>query len=376
MSNKKTIGIATWPGTGNYGTTLQAFALIRFLSNQGYKCKLINEFDFNYFGKKQYIKEILRKTGLLDLKEELSILKKANSKKYFKLRKFLRAYVPQEFIETYPEYHRLLNEYDLFCVGSDQVWNAYHDFKPFFFLDFAKKTKRISYATSMGTKDFPEEYKNTIKDLLLKFDHISLRETTGKEAVSKLTGRKDVRTVLDPTFLLTASEWKDVAKDANIEIHIPEKYMLVYLIGNNPYYSKQVEDVKKQIGIDNVVVIPALENPSFEVSGATVYRFVAISEFIYLLEYASWVCTDSFHATALSINLNKNFTEFLRFKDSDKGSQNSRIYDILRSFGLEDRLYNRVCEIWGNRIDFTRPTEILNTLRKDSSEWLLNAIEN
>lgn len=47
---KKNIGIVTWLGNGNYGTSLQAFALYKFISNQGYDCKYINEFNDKDWG--------------------------------------------------------------------------------------------------------------------------------------------------------------------------------------------------------------------------------------------------------------------------------------------------------------------------------------
>lgn len=376
ITGRKRIGVVTWVGTGNYGTSLQAYALCRFLTKKGYQCELINEFDYKHFSVKSYVKSFLRKTRLLNLKEIYNIRKQPNAIKYFKLRKFLRINIKQRYVETPWQYRSLMRKFDQFCVGSDQIWNAYNQYSPFFFLDFAQSKKRISYASSMGTKDFPEEYRGEIKDFLLKFDHISLREDAGNKVVSELTGRKDVKTVLDPTFLLVPDEWKEVAKKAEIEIELPQKYIIVYLIGDNKNYTQQVNDLKAKTGIVNLVVIPALENPSMKMDGAIIYRYAAVSEFIYLLSNASWICTDSFHATAISINLQKDFTELLRFKDSDKTSQNSRIYDILNTYGLQDRLYNSNTDSWAKPIDYTKATATLEELREDSSKWLINAIEN
>lgn len=52
------------------------------------------------------------------------------------------------------------------------------------------------------------------------------------------------------------------------------------------------------------------------------------------------MCTDSFHATAICINLQKDFIEFLRFKETDTKSQNSRIKDILERYELTNRIYS------------------------------------
>lgn len=372
---KKRIQIVTWLGNGNFGTSLQSYALYHFLSIKGYDCSILSSFNYKHFSLKGYLKMILSALGIMKFRERRKIKRVTDSKKLLKLRDFFRRNIRQEIISTPCQYRQLLHKTDVFCVGSDQVWNAYYNFSPFNFLDFAGNVKRISYASSMGTKDFPEEYKETIKDLLLKFAHISLRETTGREAVSRLTGRNDIKTVLDPTFLLTTKDWNSVSEQSRMEISLPKNYMLVYLIGNNDNYPEQVRELQTKTGIENVIVIPAVENPNFEIKGSIVYRDAAVPEFVKLLKEAAWVCTDSFHATALSINIGKNFTEFLRFKDSDSTSQNSRIYDVLSTFGLMGQLYNNESETWAQPIDFSKIAEKLSKLRENSASWLINAIE-
>ena len=372
---KKRIQIVTWLGNGNFGTSLQSYALYHFLSIKGYDCSILSSFNYKHFSLKGYLKMILSALGIMKIRERRKINKATDSRKLMKLSEFFEHNIRQESVSSPWQYRNLLRNTDVFCVGSDQVWNAYFNFSPFNFLDFAGNVKRISYASSMGTKDFPEEYKETIKNLLLKFAHISLRETTGKKAVSRLTGRNDIKTVLDPTFLLTAKDWNSVSEQSRMEISVPKNYMLVYLIGNNDNYPEQVRELQTKTGIENVIVIPAVENPNFEIKGSIVYRDAAVPEFVKLLKEAAWVCTDGFHATALSINIGKNFTEFLRFKDSDRGSQNSRIYDVLETFKLQNRLYNEMQDMWSKPIDFKESNAILNRLRIDSTDWLINAIE-
>lgn len=372
---KKRIQIVTWLGNGNFGTSLQSYALYHFLSIKGYDCSILSSFNYKHFSLKGYLKMILSALGIMKIRERRKIKKASDSRKLMKLSEFFEHNIRQESVSNPWQYRNLLRNTDVFCVGSDQVWNAYFNFSPFNFLDFAGNVKRISYASSMGTKDFPEEYKETIKNLLLKFAHISLRETTGRKAVSRLTGRNDIKTVLDPTFLLTAKDWNSVSEQSRIEISLPKNYMLVYLIGNNDNYPKQVRELQTKTGIENVIVIPAVENPNFEIKGFIVYRDAAVAEFVKLIKDAAWVCTDSFHATALSINIGKNFTEFLRFKDSDQGSQNSRIYDVLDTFMLQNRLYNEMQDLWSKPIDYKESHAILDHLRMDSTDWLVNAIE-
>ena len=87
------------------------------------------------------------------------------------------------------------------------------------------------------------------------------------------------------------------------------------------------------------------------------------------------VCTDSFHATALSINLSKDFVELLRFKDGDAASQNSRIYDLLDQYGLRGRLYTGDGNVPAGKIDYAPIQEKLKTDRGRSLKFLADSIE-
>ena len=100
-----------------------------------------------------------------------------------------------------------------------------------------------------------------------------------------------------------------------------------------------------------------------------------IAEWINLIRNAEFVCTDSFHATAVSINLEQNFVEFMRFKDSDKSSQNSRIYDVLNHYGLSSRIYNNEKSDWALPIYYSLITKKLDSDREKSVNFLSNAIE-
>ena len=376
MGNKKSIGIVTWYKGGNYGTTLQAFALYTFLKIAGYNCSIIENFNYKLFGGKSFLKSLIRPTHFFEIRNRQRLNKKKNVLKLLKINDFIKKYMKVVLVENRIQYNSLIRKTDVFCVGSDQLWNAYYMYNPFNFLDFAGEKKRISYAASMGTNDFPESYENSIKQLLIKFKHIAMRENTGTIAVSKLTDRDDIKTVVDPTFLLTKEEWQYVGSSPSFEIDMPSKYILCYFIGNNANYGEQVEILKKKTRISNVIDISIVDSPVYSFSGSVKYDTAGIIEFLYLLSHATWVCTDSFHATAISINMGKNFTEFLRFKDGDKASQNSRIYDVLDTFKLSERLYSDESDNWAKPIDYTVAHNILDALRKDSSEWLINAIEH
>lgn len=376
VSKKKNIAIVTWLGNGNYGTSLQSFALHKKLQILGYNVSFLKyvQSSFNY---KNFIKFILSKIGI-DLGNWKSFIFRPHvSVKQAKLSSFIAEnYNIHKPINTKRELHNLLMKTDVFVTGSDQIWNTKYHFDPFFFLDFAGESKKIAYASSIGLQDFPEEHKVKLRNLLSSFSHIGLRETTAVNAVSNLLKRDDVTQVLDPTFLLDSQEWSDVSASAMIECKVPQKFIFCYLIGNNKEYKEQLKNVIKNTGIKDVMIIPAAENMDFCVEGAFVYHDAGPLEFIKLIKDSSFVCTDSFHATAISLNFNKNFVEFMRFKDADNASQNSRIYDVLSHYDLMDRIYSDKTTEWSRNIDFTYSNEQLEEDRKKSLDYLVNAIEN
>jgi len=365
----KNITLITWLGEGNFGTCLQSYALNTELAKLGYKVSFLQSipsrlglYGWARWGKNTVV-ELINHYKYKDLQT-----KKRNN--------FQRKNFNILTINITYQLKQLIANTDCFITGSDQIWNTYVAFNPRMFLDFANDKKRVAYASSIGTNDVKEEYRESVKELLLKFNHIGVREKTAVAELSKLTGRNDIVQVLDPTFLLTPTDWNKMSKDAVFETEMPKNYILCYFIGNNTHYINQLSKVRNAFGNKNIVIIPADENRDFTFDGAFVYKNASPIEFVNLLQNADCVCTDSFHATALSINHSVPFVEFMRFKDDDSKSQNSRIYDLLEHYGLMDRIYDENNMSWTNDINYDRVQEILSADRKFSIDYLVNAIEN
>ncbi len=369
------ICLITWLGKGNFGTSLQSYALHKKLEEEvDYEVCFLPYFSLSDFKVSAKIKTIIRLPKQIT-KNILYIVynKKANRKK---IQSFNKANYNIHSLSSQKQYEELLKEVDVFITGSDQIWNCYHSYNPFYFLSFAGSVKRIAYASSMGTKDFPEDKKEEIKVLLSKFKHISVREESAVGVLKKLLNRTDVRQVIDPTFLLNKNHWQNFSENAKIEFEIPNKYMLCYFVGKESYREKDIESIKLKLGIKKVIIIPSLENPNINFPNGTTYKKAGPYEFIKLIAKSSFVCTDSFHATTISIIMEKNFIEFLRFKDDDKKSQNSRIYDLLKHYGLMNRLYKFQDAALYKPIDYTHITKLVQVDREDCLKYLKNSIED
>lgn len=373
--NSKRITLVTWLGSGNFGTSLQSFALHRKLQDLGYSVTFLSGCP-KKFTIKNKIKYVLGLIGV-DLS---SIKRKIKGEKLTPKQKKLQQFIQDNYnlaeaINSKRQLNRLVDSTDVFVTGSDQIWNTVYCFNPFYFLDFAKDKKRIAYASSMGISDFPNEHKQAVKSLLSKFQHIGVREQTAAKAISSLLDRNDIRQVLDPTFLLDRKDWFAISEKADIEIDIHDKFIFCYLIGNNSWYKEQLQDVVASTGIKKVVIVPAVENKDFSVEGAIIYDAAGPLEFIKLIKEATFVCTDSFHATALSLNMEVPFVEFMRFSDDSKGSQNSRLYDILERYNLTYRIYNKTDKRWAEIIDYSAVSNQINNDRKASLDFLVESIE-
>ena len=371
--NKKNIVIVTWIESANYGTALQSYALYKKIKEMGHEASCLREFDQN-FSYKSFLKIILYKIGCFEFLIRFVKFGITNKRRRFYM--FYRDDYQIMNVFTKSDFEKMMSSTDVFMTGSDQIWNTLFRFNPFYFLSFARDCKRIAYASSVGSERINDTFTDDIREYLLAFDHIGVREKTAVTILSELTGRKDILQVLDPTFLLTSVDWEEVTENASFTQSLPKHYMLCYLIGNNTNYKDYVRDIKYKMGIDNIIIVPSDENPDFFCEDCLIYRDAGPLEFVWLIQHANLVCTDSFHASALSINHSIPFVELMRFRKEDNNSQNSRIYDLLEHYNLKNRIYDTTSECWMEPIDFNVVQEILNIDRNHSIDFLINAIEN
>jgi hypothetical protein len=129
--------------------------------------------------------------------------------------------------------NKVKNKYDVIVSGSDQIW-APNVFNPVYMGDFkkSKNQKKISYAASIGLSDIPESLIDTYKELLSDFDHVSVREETGKELLLNSCDCKS-KVVLDPTLLLNTTQYDKLLKKVQ---NIKQPYVFCYFLNKNHKY--------------------------------------------------------------------------------------------------------------------------------------------
>jgi hypothetical protein len=226
--------------------------------------------------------------------------------------------------------------YTSILVGSDQLWLPGNIAADYYTLNWVpEEINTIAYATSFGQSDLPEDIKKKAGIFLKRIRHISVREVSGKQLVKKIAER-DVPVVCDPTLLFTGDEWLEIQKTEPI---YKEKYIFCYFLGKNPEHRHFAKMLRKITGYKIVALTHLDEYLKCDDGYADYTPFdIDPADFLNLIRHASYVCTDSFHCTAFSIQYKKDFFAFRRFKTKTKVSTNNRLDTLLMLTGLEDRM--------------------------------------
>lgn len=333
----KTVAIITIDDYINYGNRLQNYALTTLLQNEGLTV-------FN--GIRVFTKEdwVIRTNGAIKKlikwctpfcivrrrlysPQDKRGLKKEREERFIDFVNTYTTILDPVVCVNHAYADRVLEKYgiDYYIVGSDQVWNPYYEAREYEFLTFAPKEKRLSFAASIGADTIPEGAKWYFKKNLSDMKYLSVREERAAEIVKELTGR-DADVTLDPTLLLDKADWECITKKP--ELYIEDKYICTYFLG-------EVPESVKAFAKENGLPIYALNS----ISTPELYTLDP-AEFLYMIQNASYVLTDSFHAVAFSIKFNKEFYVFDRKQDG-VSSMFSRIETITKRFGLENRIQSR-----------------------------------
>lgn len=317
------IGILTIHTAFNYGAMLQAFALQTAITKLGYNVQIID-----YYPKDEEKNNMLRELTLNPKQIAKYIYARINPDIQKKIRRFNAFRNQMQLTQRYYEKNELyLNppEFDVYIVGSDQMWNCERNFDSFMFLDFVNGKRKISYAPSFGTKSIPEEYSAKLKKHLSAFQSISVRENDGVNIIKNATGLKATQ-VLDPTFLLSKDDWSQLAAKPQFN----GDYILVYGFSKSIEFVQLIKSVKERYKMPVVAIAIGIHFP-FDVDNSL--KNVGPLEFLALFRDAKVICTDSFHGLAFSIHFRKPFFTI------PHPTRNSRLENLLNLLNLKKRQF-------------------------------------
>lgn len=231
------------------------------------------------------------------------------------------------------------------------------------FLLFAPAEKRIAYAASISCPDIPADKIPMYKEGFAGMAHISMREQQGADTVKELSGR-DVPVVVDPTLLFDADDWRKVSRQP--AWYHGEDYILTYFLGDRP---EVVETLEQETGLP---VINLLDKEVYE------HYVTGPDEFLWAIEHAKLVYTDSFHGTVFSILFRTPFVVCNRVGDDVSEKMGSRIDTLLGCFGLEERRGTKsngyAIENPIEAIDWSNVDTVLTRERQHSIDYLTEAL--
>lgn len=249
------------------------------------------------------------------------------------------------------------NEYSMFLAGSDQVWNPYYSFvSSNNFLQFAPKEKRASIAASFGVSELPPQRVENYTKWLSSFEYLSVREEAGQKLIKDLTG-VDATVIPDPTIIVGKKIWNELANKPNFDV--PKKYLLTYVLGDRTKkYGSYIKKMAKKYDLEIVNLLDILQPQ---------YLTCDPAEFVYLIQNAELICTDSFHACVFSILYHKPFVVFDRVEGKRK--MGSRINTLLGSVDMMDRKFENISKN-PIEIDYSTIDEKIENLRNNARGYL------
>lgn len=348
----KKVAILTITNSGlNFGNRLQNYALQKVLEEQELKVETI-------ISSKSVKNNLILSKG----RRVLKIISKRDKRSKF-FREFNKKYIKFSDTVRYENINESVfsDKYDAFFSGSDQVWNPnFHFNSDFEFASFAPKNKRYSYAASIGVSEIKDEQIEAFVKNINGMNSISVREADSIELIKKLTGR-DAFLHVDPTMLLEKNVYEEM--ECIPPQGLPPKYLLTYFLGSvTEEYKKNIQKLSEALGTEIIELS--------EWKGSKYYD-IGPQHFLYVINHAEYICTDSFHGSVFSILFHKNFSMMQRVGNDI--SMNSRILTLAQKFGIEQRIDNNLdLSIAKTPIDYIAVDRILEDERNKAKNYIKN----
>lgn len=371
------VGILTFHFSDNYGAALQAYALRRWLLEQGHQARFIDYRPAHI----EHGGQLSLPTSPARLKANLKIVYLAASS--FVNQHFGHQGQKEKFVNFREHFlgipggaapadnsHSLeeARSFDLIVAGSDQIWSPsqHFGFDPNYFLDFAQSfpARKISYAASFGRDRVSASEASQLPGLLRHFDAISVREASGVTLVEQATGQTPAN-VPDPTLLHNNyAELTDRAPSGHTA-----PYIFCYGL-RSPDNIRQTADLASK-QLDCPILSPHNPHRRWVEIGQTVHPDPG--EWVSLVKNARFVVTNSFHGTVFALLFRKPF--IVAGLTGDKATANARAINLLRAVGLENRFTSgfsaqKVQALMAHQIDWSEVDQRLTELRQAGDAFL------
>lgn len=323
----------------NYGSALQAFALVEYLRKLGCQAEVIDYVFPNHYHIRQSLPSFFSRLKLKTREVLRLVLLEPFLQRNMKFAKFRRKNMSlsSRKYKSISELHSFIPDYDMYITGSDQVWNESKIFEDnSFFCDFADSGKKIiSFGASITTNKLTDTFKERLKKYLSRYSAIGVREASSLPLIKSLHLPNQIKVfnTCDPTLLLESCDYDKLALES--KIHIDYDYVLVHQLEYNfsaePAISEVIKSAKQYFNCGMILIDHMFRRIE---DGDHKFCSLGPNEFIWLFKHAKAVVTSSFHGTMFSIIYRKPFVSVAPPKEH----LDSRIADTLEEMGLANHL--------------------------------------
>ena len=353
---RKKIAITTLVGCLNFGNKLQMYALQQLLKNNF-------DVDVYTFSHDSFLISNKRKLSLAKkvidkLRTKKSLKERRREKNFAYFDKFI-SFDNNEY--TRDDVNSLNKKYDFFIAGSDQVWNDEMNLNiKNHVLSNIDKNKKISFSASLGKTELTSYEKALFKKYLSQFKAISVREKQSVKTLEEIINNK-IDWHIDPTFYVSPDEWKLLERKPKQKLN--DNFILVCLLGEN--YLKYNEFINKLSKKYNLKIVNIWDKHSK-------FYDIGPSEFLYCIQRAKLVLTDSFHTIVFSILFKKPFLHLSRI---DKLSDMSiRVKSLEELFSVKFDTPNDFIEENLFKFKIKDVDKVLQKEKKRALEYLKHAL--
>ena len=349
----KKVGIVTIQGRSNYGNRLQNYASSELIKDAGCRpVSLVLDRSSDAIAQLRIaLKKVLGKYEP-PVEDSMSPERLAAFDRF-------NEHIDFEVVD-YRSLRRLQN-FDFYCVGSDQVWRfgKFGFGEDWAYLQFAGKEKRIALAPSLGVDTITGAESRRLKRYVEGFEKLSIREERGAEIIEEASGRK-VEVLCDPTLGLAPNRWREVSSST---LTPRDPYVLVYMLGDK---TREVSTLVKEWSLDGALQVICLSDR--ERSGEPP---AGPAEFLSLIDCAQHVITDSFHASLFSALFSTPLT-IVRRNGGKSAHSNmfGRIETLTRKLGIEHMVFGSASYDPARAYDFRGVSENIGRERRKLVSYL------
>lgn len=171
--------------------------------------------------------------------------------------------------------------------------------------------------------------------------------------------------VMDPTFLVSPSEWSQMAGDTPL---ISGDYVFAYGFGDKDEAEALIIQARQQLHLPIIGTSISYFSPF---SYDKFYQQAGPIEFLNLIKFSKYVITASYHGAAFAIHFRKDFY-VVRHK-----TRNSRMQSMLSSIGLDSRCISPTEVLLDfAAIDYTETAPLIEERSGSSLKWLQEQLRN